>query len=445
VTSIRTRLLLWLTGALLFTGAIETVLTVRLGLSAFNDVRDNSLQLIAYSVVRHGVLPDPEAAPQGAREPLVRDLGHFATQIWTPTGQLVYSSLADGGPPRQTAGLHVLPWAGEDWRVYTLVDPEQTVQVSVTAADRRERFARFLPWVLAPLLILVLVLGLLIQAAVQRALRPLNAWGRELRRRDGGELHPVGTAELPAELVPLGEALNGLLARVDALLSTQRRLVAEAAHELNTPLAAVKLQAQLTRRSSEATRAAALDELDRGIERATRLVAQLLQAARLEPGVLEHAPQALRLDALAAEVVAAFSAQAEQRGIDLGLAPSEQVWVDGDEEALRVLLNNLVDNALRYVPEGGRVDVAVRLAPEATPPQARLQVDDDGPGIPAHERPRALQRFVRLQPAGGPGSGLGLAIVAQVVERHGGRLSLGDSPLGGLSVRVSLPARRAPA
>lgn len=442
--SIRTQLLLWLTGALLLTGAIESLLTVRLGLSAFNEVRDNTLQLIAYSVVRHGVLPDAAAAPQTAREPLVRDLGHFATQTWTPDGRLVYSSLADGGPPLQDAGLHVVPWAGEDWRVYTLVDAQQTVQVAVTAADRRARFAQFLPWLLAPLLILVLVLGLLIQAAVQRALRPLKDWGRELRRRDGGELHPVSTAALPEELVPLGEALNGLLARVEALLSTQRRLVAEVAHELNTPLAAIKLQAQLTRRSSEATRQAALDELDRGIERATRLVAQLLQTARLEAGVVEHAPRPLGLDALAAEVVAAFSARAEQRGIDLGLAPSEHVWVDGDEEALRVLLNNLVDNALRYGLEGGRVDVSVHLVHEGGAPRACLQVDDDGPGIPESDRPRALQRFVRLQPAGGPGSGLGLAIVAQVVQRHGGTLSLADSPIGGLSVRVSLPARGAP-
>src|SRR5690606_31161800 len=117
---------------------------VRLGLSAFNDVRDNSLQLIAYSVVRHGVTPDAIAAPQEAREPLVRDLGHFSTQIWTPEGRLVYSSLADGGPPLQAAGLNIVPWAGEDWRVYTLVDAQQTVQVAVTAADRRARFARFL-------------------------------------------------------------------------------------------------------------------------------------------------------------------------------------------------------------------------------------------------------------------------------------------------------------
>ena len=442
--SIRARLLLWLIGALLLTGVIETLLTVRLGLSAFNDVRDNSLQLIAYSVVRHGVVPDTDPGPRDARAPLESDLGHFSTQIWTPEGRQVYSSLADGGPPLQPPGLHVVSWAGEEWRVYTLADTRQTVQVAVTAADRRARFAQFLPWLLAPLLILMLVLGLLIQTAVRRALRPLNAWGRELRRRDGGELHPVSTAELPEELVPLGEALNGLLARVEALLSAQRRLVAEAAHELNTPLAAVKLQAQLTRRSNETTRAAALDELDRGIERATRLVAQLLQAARLETGVLAHTPQALRLDALAAEVVAAFSAQAEQAGIDLGLAPSEQVWVDGDEEALRVLLNNLVDNALRYVPAGGRVDVAVRLAQASGRPQACLQVNDDGPGIPAAERERALQRFVRLQPAGGPGSGLGLAIVAQVVARHGGRLSLGDSPIGGLGVSLTLPARSAP-
>ena len=438
--SIRRRLLLWQLGALVIAAVLEGVISYQLAWDGFNRSRDSVLQSIAYSVIRHGMRPAPDHAspPDGPSN----DLGHFTTQIWTVGGQLVYSSVSGGGPPLQPAGLNVATWNGEDWRIYTLVDREQIVQVAVTAADRMERFGEILPGLLAPLGVLVLVIWLLMHAAVKNALAPLNAWGRDLRHREGKDLHAVGTEALPDELVPLGEALNQLLARVDALLGSQRTLLAEVAHELNTPLAAVKLQAQIARRSGDATRQSALDELDRGIERATHLVAQLLQMARLEPGVRERQMLPIRLDMLAAEVVAAFSARADAHGIDLGLAPSAAAWVPGDEEDLRVLLNNLVDNALRHVPTGGRVDVQVT----AEGGRVRLAVSDTGPGIPEADRQRVLQRFVRLAPSqgDGKGSGLGLSIVARVVAQHGGTLALDEREGGGLTVSVELPATAAP-
>ncbi|HSX94724.1 MAG TPA: HAMP domain-containing sensor histidine kinase [Hydrogenophaga sp.] len=441
--SIRQRLLLWQLGALVIAAALEGLISYQLAWDGFNRSRDSVLQSIAYSVVRHGMRPAPDHASPQAPTPNPpdgpsTDLGHFTTQIWTTGGQLIYSSLAAGGPPLQSPGLNVASWNGEDWRIYTLVEREQVVQVAVTAADRLERFGEILPGLLVPLGVLVLVIWLLMHAAVRNALAPLNAWGRDLRHREGGDLRAVGTQALPEELVPLGEALNQLLSRVEALLGSQRTLLADVAHELNTPLAAVKLQAQIARRSGDATREAALDELDRGIERATHLVAQLLQMARLEPGVRERRPAPLRLDTLAAEVVAAFSARADARGIDLGLAPSEAAWVPGDEEDLRVLLNNLVDNALRHVPAGGRVDVQVT----AEGGRVRLGVSDTGPGIPEADRERVLRRFVRLNPSheDGQGSGLGLSIVARVVAQHGATLALDEREGGGLSVRIDLPA-----
>lgn len=444
--SIRQRLLLWQLGALVIAAALEGCISYQLAWDGFNRSRDSLLQSIAYSVVRHGMRPAPDhpspqlPAPNPPDGPST-DLGDFTTQIWTTGGQLIYSSLAAGGPPLQSPGLNVASWNGEDWRIYTLVEREQIVQVAVTAANRLERFGKILPGLLVPLGVLVLVIWLLMHAAVKNALAPLNAWGRDLRRREGGDLRAVGTLALPQELVPLGEALNQLLSRVEALLGSQRTLLAEVAHELNTPLAAVKLQAQIARRSGDATREAALDELDRGIERATHLVAQLLQMARLEPGVRERRNAPLRLDTLAAEVVAAFSARADARGIDLGLAPSEAAWVSGDEEDLRVLLNNLVDNALRHVPAGGRVDVQVT----AEDGRVRLSVSDTGPGIPEADRERVLRRFVRLNPSheDGQGSGLGLSIVARVVAQHGATLALDEREGGGLSVRIELPATAA--
>lgn len=474
MNSIRQRLLLWQITALVVTSVLCSALTYRLAWDAFNRIRDYGLEQIAWSVVRHGVqsisLADPghrqplspdrpagapvdagidpatgEAieppAPAVAADVPVEDLGQFVSQIWLEDGELVYSSLDDIGPPLQQPGFHLIQWKGEPWRVYTVVDRHQRVQVAVTSADRASDFTELLPSLVVPLCLLVLVLTLLIHTAVSRALAPLHALGRQIRQHeDLQELPAIDTSRLPDELLPLGQALNQLLARVDALLSGQRALLADAAHELNTPLAAIKLQAQLARRATDAQRSLALDELDQGIGRATRLVAQLLQMARLEPDVREQerTPQAVAVDALAAQVVAAFSAQADVRGMDLGLVRRDRVDVWADPSELRVLLDNLVDNALRHADTGCRVDLNVIREHD----RVWLEVRDTGPGIAPELRERALQRFVRLKPQSGTGSGLGLAIAASIVGQLGGTLELLETQGGGLTVRIGLPVHQ---
>ncbi|WP_302175954.1 HAMP domain-containing sensor histidine kinase [uncultured Hydrogenophaga sp.] len=478
MNSIRQRLLLWQITALVVTSVLCSALTYRLAWDAFNRIRDYGLEQIAWSVVRHGVqpavstdatqrlpvlpsIPDrpagvpldaaadvasgeaveqppPPVAAEVPAEVPVEDLGQFVSQIWLEDGELLYSSLDDIGPPLQQPGFHLVQWQDEPWRVYTVVDRHQRVQVAVTSADRASDFAELLPSLVVPLCLLVLVLTLLIHTAVSRALAPLHALGRQIRQHDHPqELPAIETGRLPEELLPLGQALNQLLARVDALLSGQRALLADAAHELNTPLAAIKLQAQLARRATDAQRSLALDELDRGIARATRLVAQLLQMARLEPDVRaqERVPQAVAVDALAAQVVAAFSAQADARGMDLGLVRRDRATVWADPSEMQVLLDNLVDNALRHADAGCRVDLNVTLGEG----QVWVEVRDNGPGIASAERERALQRFVRLNPQSGTGSGLGLAIAASIVSQLDGTLELQDTPGGGLTVRIGLP------
>lgn len=457
MNSIRQRLLFWQISALLVTAVLISFLTYELAWRGFRQVRDYGLEQIAYSVLRHGTqlrapvprpVPAPPPATAAADAPEapdeapatddddgLSDLGQFVSQIWRANGELVYSSLEAVGPPLQTDGFHRVRWNGEEWRVYALSGKGQVVQVAVTSADRASSFAELVPWLLVPLVLLVLLLGLLIHTAVASALAPLERLRQDIGLRRVEELHAVDTQELPDELQPLATTLNQLLARVETLLKGQRLFLADVAHELNTPLAAVKLQAQLARRVSEQDQHRALDELDQGIERATHLVAQLLQIARLEPDARTRQPEPLRLDQLATRVVAAFSAQADARDIDLGLEPSEPATVLADPTDLRVLLDNLIDNALRHTPSGSRVDVHV----QAPPGRAVLTVQDNGPGIPPAERERVLERFVRLNPQDATGSGLGLAIVAQIVQQHQGRLSLAAGPGGGLRVQVELP------
>jgi signal transduction histidine kinase len=429
MNSIRRRLLLWQIGALLLTGLLASVVTYSLAWNVFNRIRDYGLEQIAYSVVRHGVEHENQ-------DEASNDRGQFVSQIWLGDGSLFYSSLDDGGPPMQSPGWHIVTWEGTEWRVFSVHEGELTIQVATEVANRASRFAAIAPWLLLPLGVLVVVLGMLIHAAVTRALAPLQQVRDEIGRRGVGSLHALDAKSLPEEVAPLVDTLNELLARLDTILTAQRRFVADAAHELRTPLTAIRLQAQIAQRSADAEeRQKALTELESGVERASHLVSQLLQMARLEPGIGHAPPTALRLDELMKTVVAAFSAQAEAGDRDLGIVRADAVEVLGQRDHLRVMLDNLVDNALRYTPPGGRVDLALIREDD----RAILTVSDNGPGIPAAERERVFERFHRLAGGDIPGSGLGLAIVREVATQHQAAITLEDAPGGGLTVRIVFP------
>jgi signal transduction histidine kinase len=429
--SIRRQLLLWQISALLATGLIVSLITYSLAWNAFNELRDDTLQQIGYSVLRHGVVSDDGSSDDE------KDPGQFMSQIWGDDGKLQYSSLAPlDGPPPQKNGLHVIRWQDDEWHIYTLRNSGLIIQVGNPSSHRQRMFTNIIQWMLLPLSILVAGLGTLIWTAVGRALTPLQQVQHEIGRRDAPALHAIETQGLPDEVSPLVEALNDLLGRLDTALTSQRRFIADAAHELRTPLTAIKLRSQLMRQCTDPREwTESLDQLESGIERASHLIDQMLRMARLEPGVQPQTSSEVQLDELTKKVVGEFSAQADARRIDLGVTRAEHVVVQGHRDSLRVMLSNLVDNALRYTPVGGQVDVAVW----SESGQAILTVTDTGPGIPEAERERAFDRFYRLAQADIPGSGLGLAIVRQVVESHSGKVGLSDTPDGGLLVTIRLP------
>ncbi len=434
--SIRARLLLWLISSVLITTLVVGFLTARLTWSGFNNVRDMGLEQIAQTVMRHDEaapdLPSPTITSRALED---EDLDQFVSQIWDKSGRLIYASLADVGPPLQSPGHHIVTWQGQSWRLYTLPSEQRIVQIAVTTKIRRQHFYSLTPWLFVPLGLLVLTLGVLTSAGVNRVLRPLERLRSDIALRSPEELQVIDTTGLPAEVAPLADTLNQLLTRIEQMLSTQRRFLADAAHELNTPLAVVKLQAQLVRRARPGEWDAALDQLDAGIERASRLAYQLLQLARLEPEARTPQFQTLRLDDLLRQAVATFSARAELQGSDLGLAHADPVSLVGDPHSLRTLVDNLIGNALTHNPGPVRIDVSLRVALQ----QAVLEVSDNGTGIPPAERQHVLERFVRLSPGDGRGSGLGMSIVKEIAALHGGSVELDDTPGGGLSVRVHLP------
>lgn len=434
MNSIRSRLLLWVISSVLITTLGVGFLTARLTWSGFNNVRDMGLEQIAQTVMRHGEEgPPPPISSAGLTG---ADLDQFVSQIWdSGSGRLIYSSLVDVGPPLQPPGHHIVTWKGQSWRLYSLTSQQQTIQVAVTTEIRRRHFYSLSPWLLFPSILLIVTLGILANAGVEHVLRPLEVLRTGIEKQAPEDLKPIDASDLPQEVAPLVQTLNQLLARTEQLINSQRLFLADAAHELNTPLAAVKLQAQLVRKAGPENWQTELDELDAGVDRATRMVSKLLQQARVQPQARPPVIESVALDRLLQEAAMAFEPRMASAGCSLAVELCEQASIRGDAHALRTLLDNLIENALVHRRQAVRV--ALRLHNDGD--QAVLSVSDNGPGIPAADVARVLERFVRLHPGDGKGSGLGLSIVREIAQWHGGDISLSETPGGGLTVIARFP------
>jgi two-component system OmpR family sensor kinase len=365
----------------------------------------------------------------------------FVVQVWSLDGVRVYLSRPHTVLPQVTTlGFSTVATSEGRWRVYGVQALTRVIQVAQPMSVREQRAAELALQTLKPFALLLPVLALLIWFAVGHALEPLQRLTALVKARRVNALDSLPDAGLPDEVQPLVTALNDLLARLTNALERERAFMADAAHELRTPLTALHLQmGMLERASGEGERAAAMGKLSAGVQRAIRLVEQLLALARQEPRA-DGRRSPVRLDDLAREVVAELVPLADAGRIDLGIEAAQPASVQGDAEALRTLLRNLVDNAVRYTPAGGRVDVAVESAPAA-----RITVSDTGPGIPAEERARVFDRFYRRAGTEPPGSGLGLSIVKTIAESHGATVQLSGGPAGrGLAVSVSFPADGVP-
>jgi two-component system OmpR family sensor kinase len=276
---------------------------------------------------------------------------------------------------------------------------------------------------------------------VRNGLYPLRFVTAEVQRRDARSLAPLSTAKLPLEIEPLVGELNRLLSRLNAAFAAQRDFVADAAHELRSPLTSLRLQLQLLDRApDEAARCEARGMLGEAVERAIHLVEQLLTLARIDPQQPGPDLNTHEFEPIAAQALSDCHALAVARDIDLSLHSAPDLRVRGDREALRILVRNLVDNAVRYTPATGTVRVSCRTSADGG---VLLEVADSGPGISPADRDRAFDRFYRLLGAQESGTGLGLAIVKAIAQRHGAVVTLDSGPpgsdLGGLHARVHFP------
>lgn len=416
--SLRLRLLMLL-GALLTLGlGVQAALSYKVLLDESEEIFDYQMVQVAQILARGDDLAEtlPRTREDG------EDL-QFYLQVWD-AGELEYASDRRNLMPRQAqAGFADTLLAGDRLRIYTEIDGDMQVQVGQALGERYEvarEVALESAW---PMLLVAFSIVLATALIVTLALRPLTRLQAELALRKPGEMMPLEMRGMPAEIVPLAEATNALMARMERAYEQQRQFVSDAAHELRTPLTALLLQNEAIRQADEPTALhEAIAEQRQGIQRAARLVEQLLLLARQEAtgedGADFDAGKTLK------PLLEEYASLAAKAGIRLALVEQQPLRVRGSLAAFAAVMRNLLDNAIKYTPAGGVVEVHIA---------ADIRVEDSGPGIPETERARVFDRFYRMPGSPGQGSGLGLAIAQTAAASLGAQLHLQSSALGGLA------------
>ncbi len=380
-----------------------------------------------------------------ADNPLLAD-GHayehkLAYQLWKqPDNTLILRSFNAPNTPlnERPSGFSTRTINDELWRVLSLLDESSGFQVQVgqAFAIREELTDDIARRIGIPIVIALPVLTLLIFVGIGRSMRPLRRLAEAVVYRAPNNLEAIDSTNVPSEIRPLVNALNSLFERLGRAFENDRRFTADAAHELRTPLAAMKTQAQVARRSKDpAERESAIGKMLEGVDRATRLVEQLLTLARVDPDTGLAQREQVDLPLLAEAVIADHVPQARTKGIALQLKADKALSIAGHRDSLGILLRNLLDNAIRYTPQSGKVQVS--LSKQAG--EIFLCVSDSGPGVPAEQRERIFDRFYRLAGQEAEGSGLGLSIVQRIAASHQAQIRLDQSTLGGLEICVIFP------
>lgn len=447
--SIERTLLAWILSALVLGAMLVALVTYLVTLEEMHEVFDADLKNVAQAVAAYhhaGHGPDSSAHVALPERVDVPEDSEIVTLTWNSKGERVFASDPRVRLPFARAeGLSRPLVDGQHWIVYTSVNDDGVAQAAQRLSARQEMAGESAAKVFPPLMGLVLVVGGMLVFGLRRGLQPLDSAALDIAKRSARSLEAITLHDTPKEISPLVQSINGLMGRLALAFAAQRQFLADAAHELRTPVTALRLQLQLLERArDEAERQQAMGDLSAGIQRSQHLIEQLLQVARAEPEGEAVRHEVVDLAELARAAVARSSVRADQMGLDLGADARGVVDVLGDASQLSVLLDNLIENAVRYTPAGGVVDVAAAV--QAGLPL--LRVSDNGPGIPEEERTRVFDRFYRCDTAqeqarDRSGSGLGLAIVKAIADRHGARIGLNDPPLGkGLVVEVVFPAAR---
>lgn len=446
-TTLRGKLLRWLLIPLSLLFLVDAIGSYLLANRLSVGVQDGELVEIARELALHvrpaGATLAFDLEKDAERTLLLDEVDQLHYAVSDANGARVAGDAALPPPGAATGGFYDATLDGNDVRIVELRTVAGgrpvIVQVAGTTFKRRALADEIVVDVILPQLLLILIAGLLVWFGVARGLAPLKHLQQAVAARSHRDLSPVAAPDVPGEVHPLLLSVNDLMARLDDVLRQQNRFIADAAHQLRTPVAGLKAHIEIALREEDpAQMRQSLAQLYIGVERMSHLVSQLLSLARNEPNTvrkLDLVP--VDLARLALDVTTEWVPQAYRRKIDLGFdGAREHVVIHGDATRLAELINNLVDNAIRYSRDGGCVTVNV-----ADRPEPRLSVSDDGPSIPVPDRERVFERFHRLLGTQADGSGLGLAIVREIADLHGARIVLDDDVDGiGNTFSVWFPA-----
>jgi two-component system sensor histidine kinase QseC len=439
--SLRRRLLTLLLSALVTAWGVMTLLAYLRAHEELDELLDAHLARAASLLIAQA----GDELEEIRLEPL-EDVGPYAhalsLQVWRDDGKLVLRT-PDAPASRLSAvesGFSDSTVDGRNWRVYSGRDRSAgyLVQVAEDHAAREQLLRHYALSSIPVLLVALPILGLIISLTIGAAVRPLAQLGDEVGRRGPADLDALPTGNAPIEVRPLIDRLNELFLRIRESLLAERRFTSHAAHELRTPIAAIRAHAEVARsETSPGGRDAALDHVIEGCDRAARLVDQMLMLARLDEQLPTGVLPSARLDRVAAEVLADMAPAALGKGVGLELDVAEPLTVAVHPALLAVLLRNLVDNAIRHGGPPGPVTVRCALREGS----AWLEVEDQGPGVPAAELAELGRRFYRASGSRGPGSGLGLSIVRRIADAGGAKVSCRTGAGGrGLLVAVEFPS-----
>ncbi|ALV61671.1 MULTISPECIES: ATP-binding protein [Burkholderia cepacia complex] len=438
--SLRRRLLLWLVPTTLLIGVIASAATYWGALTEIDELLSDQLKAVARHVIVDangrlsltGVRQSDDASLSGQQSHGV------LLEIWRGSGVLFSTDPDSSLPPPRGPGLADVAGQGQLWHTYVYRSGDTLIRVAQVQRARWEAIAEIAMHLLWPVLSLLPVLALFLWFGVGYGLRPLREIASTLKQRDADNMQSIDTATLPNEVRPLVDSINDLLSRLDLSFATQKHFIADAAHELRTPIMGLGIQAELLPHAqSSHERDAIVAQILTGTSRLAHLAEQLLTLARLAPEALVAPFEKLDIASIALSVVSDRERVAEAHRVDLGLVAAHAVIVCGNHEELRILISNLVDNAIRYAGAGACVDVVVRS--EGAHPM--LEVQDTGPGIPDVELTRVWERFYRGAGQVSSGTGLGLSIVQRIAEHHHAEMRMANrTDTRGLSVQVCFPS-----
>lgn len=430
--SIRKRLLWTMLSTLLVLAVGASSVTYMRARSDFNKLFDYEMEQMVYALAMH-----ISSHPELTEEPLLRIEHDFVTQVWNKSGKLLYSSKPSTGP-RTVLENGFSDYGGSTgWRTFTTRGGNYVLQAAQPQTLRRKLAADIALNAMLPIMAIAPIGGALVWLLLGYGLAPLRTIAREVEARDPKVLQPLNFSDQPTEIIPLVRSLNDLLGRLDRALKVEREFIADASHELRSPITALQLQVDLLETTtSEQERAELTLDIKQGVGRIRRLIEQILTLARLDPDFGGESEK-IQLHEFIKVIHRELLPLAVSKSIffpEVSLLPAAII---GDPTSLRALLRNLIDNAIRYTPEHGTVDIRLDIK-EAGP---EITITDTGPGIPEEMRSKAFARFYRGDNVSETaGTGLGLAIAKRAAERLGAKLCLEDGVTGkGLTVVVSFP------